>query len=199
MGNRDLSSDSNPNDRLGAAAIVAAAPIIPWEGSVWRCHDRRFPSNSWQGSLLFSGRFHRAPDLFPTEFTWPALYTATGPEVALGEAIRYQAPRMRRIAAYDLSEVALRLTSVVDVHDLAGGLIDEVHLLDDWDYTLAQECGEAALRRRADGLLVPSATRLGNNVIVLPGNLSAATRIDAVVSRSLMHVLRYGADEGYIS
>src|SRR5438067_3360378 len=95
-----------------AAALVAAAPVLSWRGPVWRCHDGRFPADSWEGSRYYSGRFHRAPDLFPNQRTWTALNMCLGPEVSLGEAIRYQAPHMRRIADPRLSELAIGLASV---------------------------------------------------------------------------------------
>lgn len=173
------------------AALVAAAPLLSWRGPVWRCHDGRFPADSWEGSRYYSGRFHRAPDLFPNQRTWTALYTCLGPEVSLGEAIRYQGSHLRRIADYRLSELAVGLTLVLDIRDPASHGIDVDALLDDWNRTLGQQIGEAALDRGVEGILVPSASRLGDNLIIFPDNLAPASRVSVVSYRSLYHVLRY--------
>ena len=170
---------------------MAAAPLLAWRGSAWRCHDARFPADSWEGSRYYTGRFHRAPDLFAGHDTWLALYTALGPEIALGEAIRYLSPTMRKIADYRLTEVALTLAAVLDLRDVATHGIDDTILLDDYDYTTAHSIAGAAVRRGADGLLVPSATRLGHNIIVLPDNLGPRTAVAATLSRGLRYVLRY--------
>jgi len=119
------------------------------------------------------------------------LYTALGPEIALGEAIRYLSPTMRKIADYRLTEVALTLAAVLDLRDVATHGIDDTILLDDYDYTTAHSIAGAAVRRGADGLLVPSATRLGHNIIVLPDNLGPRTAVAATLSRGLRYVLRY--------
>lgn len=55
---------------------------------VWRAHDGRYDAASYGGALRFSARFHRAPDSFPLDQTFPALYLALAPEVALGEVPR---------------------------------------------------------------------------------------------------------------
>ena len=191
MGDWHLTSHPSIREPGVVAAIVAAAPVLSWRGPVWRCHDGRFPADSWEGSRYYSGRFHRAPDLFPARRTWTALYTALGPEVSLGETIRYQSPHMRRIADYRLSELAVSLTKVVDVRDLETHELDMDVLLDDWDRTLGQTLGEATLDRDMEGILAPSASRLGDNLIVLPDNMNAASQVEVVSYRSLYHVLRY--------
>jgi hypothetical protein len=158
---------------------------------VWRCHGGRFPADSWEGSRYYSGRFHRAPDLFPDQRTWPALYTCLGPEVSLGEAIRYQAPHIRRIADYRLSELAVDLASVLGLRDPASAGIDVDELLDDWDRTLGQEIGAAALDRGVEGVLVLSASRLGDNLVIFPDNMARTSWVSVVSYRSLYHVLHY--------
>jgi len=169
---------------------VATVPLFSWRSPAWRCHDARFPADSWEGSRYYTGRFHRAPDLFAGQATWLALYTAAGPEVALGEAIRYLSPTMRKVADYRLTELSVTLVSVLDLRDPAAYGIDGVTLLDDWDYSLPHNIAEAALRRGADGVLVPSATRLGHNIIVLPDNLIPGVGVAVTSFRSLRHVLR---------
>jgi len=61
------------------------------------------------------------------------------------------------------SETALGLT-----HDA---------LLDDPMYTTGQQLGLAAVRRGAEGILIPSATRAGDNLILFPDNLLPTSRI----------------------
>ena len=53
----------------------------------------------------------------------------------------------------------------------------------DTDYEATQALGAAANSRGFEGLLVPSATRLGNNLIVFSQNLLADSRIAVVSSR----------------
>jgi hypothetical protein len=53
----------------------------------------------------------------------------------------------------------------------------------DTDYETTQALGAAANSRGLEGLLVPSATRLGDNLIVFPHNLRSESRIDVVSSR----------------
>lgn len=54
-----------------AAGAVAATPFMSWHGQAWRTHDGLYKADSYGGSLRFSARFHRAPDEFPPNRTWP--------------------------------------------------------------------------------------------------------------------------------
>jgi hypothetical protein len=53
----------------------------------------------------------------------------------------------------------------------------------DTDYEATQAIGAAAFADGLEGLLVPSATRLGDNLILFPDNLRAGSRIEVVSSR----------------
>lgn len=42
-----------PDPSTGAgAALIATAPVLSWNGRAWRCHDARFPADSWDGILV---------------------------------------------------------------------------------------------------------------------------------------------------
>ena len=70
-----------------ASIAVAAGPIAPWDGYVWRCHRRRYAGLDWSGSLVASACYHRAPDLFLIGWIWPALYFGLSYGVCLGGVI----------------------------------------------------------------------------------------------------------------
>ena len=60
---------------------------------------------------------------------------------------------------------------MLDCHDLTPlGLFRE-QLLDDDDYSVGQALAHAALALNVEGLLVPSATLLGDNLIIFPDRL----------------------------
>jgi len=50
-------------------------------------------------------------------------------------------------------------------------------------YEATQAIGAAAIAYWLEGLLVPSATRLGENLILFPDNFRAGSRIEVVSSR----------------
>ncbi len=61
----------------------------------------------------------------------------------------------------------------------------------DTDYAVTQEIAAAAINRGAEAILVPSATRLGTNLILFPHKLGAASSIAIVASRDpLLYVAR---------
>lgn len=152
-------------------------------------HDRTFEATSFGGALLYSARYHRAPDLFPPDQTWPALYLALAPETSLGEVYRHIVPqRMQRINDYRLSELRVTLSHVLDCSDVKALGLDRDALLDDTDFVVGQELAAAAVARDSEAILVPSATRLGDNLIVFPYNLRPTSHLQAVGSRDLTHL-----------
>src|SRR5262245_20800681 len=68
-----------------ARSVILACPAIPWSGSVWRTHGRRFAAIDPGGALILSGRYHRGRDLLPPRDAFPALNTSAGPEIATWE------------------------------------------------------------------------------------------------------------------
>lgn len=76
-------------DGWSATTAVAKCAVMPWSGRVWRGHSRHFSASSYEGSLLFSGRFNRGRDTVPEGEAWPALYLADNPAAVLGEMLRH--------------------------------------------------------------------------------------------------------------
>jgi RES domain-containing protein len=98
---------------------------------------------------------------------------------------------MARLNTYRISEIDVELSAVIDCRNIAAVGISLDDLLNDHDYTLSQRIGAAALAMGAEGLLVPSATRLGDNLVIFPTQLRAGSRLDVVGSRDpLLYVER---------
>jgi hypothetical protein len=84
---------------------------------------------------------------------------------------------------YRLSEIALDLTAVVDCREPAILHLPLEALMDDGDYELTQRIGKIVYERGFEGMLVPSATALGDNLILFPLNIRATSRMEIVSSR----------------
>ncbi len=166
-----------------ARNAVAACPIVPWHGLVWRSHRRIRAAMDPRGSVIVSGRYHRGQDLFAPDQAWRALYTALGRDVSLAEAVRStEAATIDRLNDLRITELTASLSAVLDCRDptIMGLTIDDLCHDRDWDVT--QEIGAAALGRGVEGVLVPSATRLGDNLILFPDQFRETTRIREVGS-----------------
>jgi RES domain-containing protein len=167
-----------------ANTAVSACPVIAWESSAWRIHKRKYVATDPGGSRRVSGRYHRGTDQFAAHQAWAALYLATHPEICLAELFRHITPELFPfLNDYRLSEIALRLTAVVDCR-----LPERLHvpltaLTDDFDYELTQRLGKAVYERGFEGMLVPSATALGDNLILFPLNIRATSRMEIIASR----------------
>lgn len=171
--------------RGDVAAAVARCAESSWHGSAWRFHKRRYPATDPGGSLRVSGRYNRGLDQFPEDEVWPALYLSLGPEVCLGEVLRHVAENMlARLNDYRLSELRLALEAVLDSRDVPAALgLTLDGLLADTDYRVTQELAAAAIARQAEAILLPSATRLGDNLILFPRNLRPRSSITVIASR----------------
>ena len=90
---------------------------------------------------------------------------------------------MPRLNTYRLSEIEVELSKVVDCRNITALGISLDDLLNDLDYTVSQRIGAAALAMGAEGLLVPSATWLGDNLVVFPTQLCPDSRLEIVGSR----------------
>ena len=161
-------------------AAVAARPLVPWHGPTWRYHRERWPALDDGGSARVSGRYHCAPDQFPPARTWRALYLSLAPEVALGEAVRNG---LIKAGDYRLTEVWVELQAVLDLRDPAVIGLRSAELCDDLDRRLPRIVAMLARRRGAEGLLVPSATNLGHNLIVFTNQLWPGAVLRVVGSR----------------
>jgi RES domain-containing protein len=162
---------------------MASYSVIPWSGSAWRVHDRKYAANDSTGSLKVSGRFNRGLDRFPPEQTWPVLYLALRPEVALAELIRHLSPELLpRLRSKRLSELHLRLVAVIDCRDVNTPGVSRDTFFDDVDFRVPQELAKAALDRGVEAMLVSSATLLGDNLIVFDQQLRQGSLISVVRS-----------------
>ena len=81
---------------------------------------------------------------------------------------------------YRLSELSVRVRAVLDCRDPVPLGLRFDDLVHDTDYEATQAFGAAAFADGLEGLLVHSATRLGDNLILFPDNL----RVLAPGSRS---------------
>jgi hypothetical protein len=70
-----------------------------------------------------------------------------------------------------LSELQVDLAAVLDCRDPTRLGLNLDGLCDDLDYRLPQRLAAVARARGAEGLLVPSATRLGHNLVVFTDRL----------------------------
>ncbi|MEX1254681.1 MAG: RES family NAD+ phosphorylase [Dehalococcoidia bacterium] len=167
-----------------ASAAIAGLGPGRWKGRAWRFHRRRYEALDSSGSLLVSGRYNRGSDQFSTHQTWPALYLALRPETALGEVVRHVTVELLgKLNDFRLSELEVELEAVLDCHDetalgLAAGVLSR-----DYDFEPTQALAAAAIDRDAEGILVPSATGLGDNLIVFPTRVQASSRLAVLDSR----------------
>lgn len=164
---------------------MTAYPVVGWEGSVWRIHKRKYAADDPGGARKVSGRYNRGLDRYPAEEVFPALYLATGPEVCLGEIQRHVTPKLLPLLNdFRLTELSVSVGEVADCRDPGWLGLSQEHLVHDTDYEATQAIGEAALAKGLEGLLVPSATRLGDNLILFRDNLRAGARIDTTSIRA---------------
>lgn len=167
-----------------ADVAVARCPIVSWQGSAWRLHRQKYAGSDPGGSLKVSGRYHRGSDRFVTQETWSALYLALSPETCLGELIRHITPELLpHLNGYRISELRVSLMAVADCRDatLLGMMTDS--LVHDRDYRATQQLGAAVVAVGLEGMLVPSATVLGDNLIVFTAQMHADSEIEVINSR----------------
>lgn len=171
---------------------LARQQLVPWEGQAWRFHWRIYDATDHGGSFRFSARYNRGIDQFPQEQVWPALYVALAPEICLGEILRRLSPEdMASLNQYRLTELEIRLAATFDCRAPAGLGLVLADLVDDYDFTATQELASAAIARGAEGILVPSATGLGDNLVVFPNQVSGSSRLTVVGSRDpRLHIPR---------
>lgn len=167
-----------------ARTAVANLRPGPWRGQAWRLHRRTYGATDSGGALLVSGRYHRASDQFPRSEVWAALYLALSPEVSLGEILRHFSPQLLlQLNEYRLSELEVELEAVLDCRDAAAFGLSPDNLTRDYDFAITQEIAAAAIAQGAEGILVRSATGLGDNLVVFPAQLHSTSRLAVVGSR----------------
>jgi hypothetical protein len=171
-----------------APDAVSGCRIFPWRGYAWRAHRAAHPATE---ASAFTGRYNRGFDQVPAEQAWPALYLGRSQDICLAEMSRHLPTdesisaaefrqRLHRIRDLRLSKLLLKLKAVLDCRDPSrlGLKLDD--LIDDLDRGVTQAIGAAALARGVEGLLVPSATRLGNDLVVFCSQLRAGSEITVV-------------------
>jgi RES domain-containing protein len=180
----------NPDD-----AIRRCPVRTDWSGRAWRFHRRDRTATDDRGALLFSGRFNRGLDLFPEVEVWPVLYLTLAPEVAIGERQRHLTiEHLSRLNDYRLTTLELRLQAVIDCTDMEQLGVSSEELCDNTYYDTGQRLAESVRHRLiavdpgadvlssmpVEAMIVPSATRLGNNLVVFPDRLHAESVIRVV-------------------
>jgi hypothetical protein len=168
-----------------AKSALANLAMVPWQGPAWRFHRRSYVATDATGSLLVSGRYHRGADSFLASETWPALYLALSPEVALAEVLRHFNPQlMPRLNQYRLTELDVDLSAVLDCRDATNLGLEAGALVLDYDFATTQTLAAAAIAIGAEGLLAASATGLGDNLVLFPGRLRESSRFEVVRARN---------------
>lgn len=104
------------------------------------------------------------------------LYLALGRDVCLGGILRNVTALPVR--SYRITRLSVELAAVLDCRDLTklGVKLDEV--VSGVDYETPQRLAEAALAAGVEAMLVPSATLLGDNLIVFADQLRPGSRIE---------------------
>ncbi|MDQ6832298.1 MAG: RES family NAD+ phosphorylase [Chloroflexota bacterium] len=147
-------------------------------------HRQNYPATDASGSRKYSGRYNRGLDLFPETEVWTALYLALGAEVCLGEVLRHVTPNLLpQLNDYCLSELAVWLTAILDCRDMAALGLQPTDLWHDTDCSIPRVLAAAAITQGVEGILVPSATRLGDNLIIFPELLRANASLEIVGKR----------------
>ena len=165
------------------AHFLGAIAASPWAGVTWRNHGRRYGPTDPGGSRLISGRYHRAPDRFPNDPCWPALYLSLSDGGAIAELTRRLEPTtLAGLNNRRLTRIRVSLSVVLDLRDplvLGLALAD---VTNDYDYSITQEIAATALRRGVEGLLVPAASLVSANLVILVDNLLPSSLIEPLDS-----------------
>src|SRR6266508_1194415 len=171
-----------------ASTRIAGLPAHPWRGVVWRSHGVNLTASLQVGTRVFydptsdggsrrqSGRYHRAPDYFPAGRIWPILYTALTDGGCIAEAVRH-AGSLTGLEVLRMTRLRVDLSAVLDLTDPSTYSLTLADVTDDHDYEVTQELGLAALLRGAEGILVPPASRVGTNLVILTENLGPASSV----------------------
>jgi RES domain-containing protein len=147
-------------------------------------HNRRYAADDPGGARRVSGRYNLGVDQFPEGRAFGALYLALAPETCLGEIVRHVEPvGLARLNAYRMSELFVAAGRVLDCRDPDGLGLSPEDLVDDFDLSATRAMGEAACAAGAEGILVVSATGLGDNLVLFPENMRAGSRLEVLSAR----------------
>lgn len=162
-----------------ARLAVAGLQSYRWQGLAWRIHRATYGPIDTTGAQRFSGRYHRARRDFPGDPVWPVLYTSLNEGACLAEAVRH-AGDLQGLTERRMTQLRIELGQVLDLRDPRSCGLRLEDVTDDTDYTTTQELALAALERGTEGLLVPAASLVGDNLIVLIDNLGPNSVVEAV-------------------
>jgi len=158
--------------RLNLAAISTLS-VTRFDGPVYRIVVERLREKilSTEGNRFFPGRYHLIGET-------GILYTSLDEQVAIEELARHADRHMlneKRVCG----KIYLRLHHVLDLTQISAqkklGLLNE-NLLSA-DYLIPQAVSVQARKAGLQGLIVPSVTGLGKNLIVFENNLGAGCLI----------------------
>lgn len=190
-----MSYDEERGRQLDIASLDILA-LESWEGTAWRMHASKYFADDPGGAYKYSGRYHRGEDLFGKNEVFPALYLATAPEVTVGEKQRHltstSLPQMRNQV---LSKLRISLQAVCDLRVPEEAGISRKALIDDHDYSFPQSISVALRDRGAEALLVPSATLLGDNLVVFPDLLLKGSSLEVAATQETRLYVDKKADE----
>ena len=88
-----------------------------------------------------------------------------------------------KLNSYRISELHVRLQAVLNLRKPDSSGIEVSELLGARNYNIAQDIAWNALTAGAEGILVPSATRLGDNLVIFPDNMKPGSRLEVIGSR----------------
>ena len=121
--------------------------------------------------MKVSGRYNLGLDQVLASDAWAALYLGLSQAICIAEVLRHLTPTtFERLGFYRITELLVEASAVLDCRDPSVVGLTVEDLCDDLDYTVPQQLAGAALAVGAEGLLVPSATSLGDNLILFPKN-----------------------------
>jgi RES domain-containing protein len=154
---------------------------VAYHGPVWRLHACRYEATDAGGSLKTSGRYNRGLDLFPEAQCWLALYLGLNPEICLGEIVRHLwQGGLEMLKDRCLSELVVEASALLDCRRVDRLGLAYADLCEDLDYRIPQSVAAAAIHRGAEGLLVPSATALGDNLVLFPTHSRPSSKLAVV-------------------
>jgi hypothetical protein len=174
-------------------------PVRPYSGRAYRTVRRIYPPDNFGGSLTTAGRLHETRDGLTG-------YLSTNPVISLAESVRHLDVQgvLKNVATIDdvrravdeylndylntrrIWEFEVSLTNILDVLDLEAVGIDLDAFFQDppggWDAGgfVSQKLGRKARLLGHEGLLVPSVTLLGPNLIIYPDNLLAGSTLKPI-------------------
>jgi hypothetical protein len=81
-----------------------------------------------------------------------------------------------------LTTLSITIEALLDCRDPTSmGLVRD-DLLHDTDYRTTQQIGAASVARGVEGIIVPSATLLGDNIVLWVSQMRPSSRIDVIRS-----------------